>query len=124
MKPDEIAELEQLLEKSTPGPWRIYGASSKILGPQVGPALYQIVVDGNSMDKTDAGLIVAMRNALPRLLAERRELRALVLETKGNALYRAASLKMATFDDDEGRRLMRYYWLFTRWAKAIREGRR
>lgn len=130
MKPDEIAELERLLEEALPGQWV---AEDAAVGS--GTCAWGVVTEATDEEcgsivvcqdvlGPEARLIAAMRNALPRLLAERRELRAKVLKAKSNALYRAASLKMATFDDDEGRRLMRYYRLFTRWAQAIREGRR
>jgi hypothetical protein len=86
MTDQEIAELERLEREATSAPWEFmkkYGNSEEdwIAAPgQVGKYGENLaVICGNSSEtitikEADAGLIVAVRNALPRLLAERRAL--------------------------------------------------
>lgn len=69
---DKIAKLRRLEAEATPGEWD-YGNETKQLF--IHGALghrYVIAVD---MDKNDAALIVAMRNALPELLKALEEAR-------------------------------------------------
>jgi len=67
---EEIAELERLERKATAGPWLDTGRY--VSGGDGG----QIVVNDKHIDSVDQALIAAARNALPKLLAEVRELRA------------------------------------------------
>lgn len=90
MKPDEIAELERLLSEAIPGPWVAedaavgsgtcaWGVVTEATDEECG----SIVVCQDFVSEPEARLIAAMRNALPELLRERRELLRRIAELEG-----------------------------------------
>ncbi len=72
---EEIAELERLSQEAAPGPWEEHPNGGRIADARGIPAA---CADGYSREERDRNraLIAAARNALPRLLAEVRRLRA------------------------------------------------
>ena len=60
----DLRELEGLLGKATPGPWRC-----------ISTQVYSETFIGQAMTPMDAALIVAMHSALPSLIADLREAR-------------------------------------------------
>jgi len=69
-----IDRLKELDAKATPGPWQSveYGVHSRkkaIAGRGFGPLIDNHVCDTVICDQSDAELIAASRNALPKLLA-------------------------------------------------------
>lgn len=144
-------ELERLLAEATPGPWYALDAKadySKPLAERDGP--YEDFSYGNTwafgtepnttmwitdngcggygISEADARLVAAMRNALPDLLAERRELRARLLEELalrvGTSDVIDPSLAAGWNDAREGRWAeRRAVCLLRHYADGIRTGR-
>lgn len=76
----ELDELERIAKLATPGPWRVDEDGDLRAG---GPAAYlrslatlyaPIVDDDDSRNDADVAFIAAARDALPRLIAQVREL--------------------------------------------------
>lgn len=77
----ELAELERLNQEADEGPWSVLGGGGdglEILGPPEEGHEDAIIFSDASAVPENAALVVAARNALPRLLAELRELREAV----------------------------------------------
>ena len=86
MTNEELAELERMLAKATPGEWSCLNKVGVVFGPDC-----QVAHCGDFGDKelvpfnadrwqSDAALIVALRNAAPSLIATAREAEALRAE--------------------------------------------
>lgn len=85
-----IAELEWLLAMASPGPWEADHEGYDTFAFGCGP-VHDYSAPGGPLDwvsakaraKIDGALIAAMRNALPGLLEERRELLRRIAELEG-----------------------------------------
>lgn len=101
LTPEEIAELRRLASEATPGPWRAIlpdEEDASVVLDDDGPGVAEIARMGQAgaefYDHKNASLIVAARNALPRLLNEIERLRereryfALLLGVPDGGQYR------------------------------------
>ena len=103
--PTDLQELERLLAEATPGPWAFNSYSTVLSAPRVQEYEIDDTVEtnvcvvpregrgdlGTPQGQKDGDLIAAMRNALPELIAELRELRAdreRLVKAAGEVLYR------------------------------------
>lgn len=71
----DLDALAALLDKATPGPWRVRETTESQYQPRVLQAKYVMAaLEDYDRSRTDAALIVAAVNALPALIAYVREL--------------------------------------------------
>lgn len=66
----EIATLEELYEEASPGPWEVSPVHGGIYNP-----VWMVLFPDRKVEPPDAHLIVAMHNALPKLIEALRESR-------------------------------------------------
>jgi hypothetical protein len=76
MKSD-LAKLRVLHEAATPGPWVVVTGKNISIGPCPGQRVALCNYDNGPIEKANAALIAAMFNALPDLIAEIEQLRAI-----------------------------------------------
>ncbi len=109
---DELAELERLEKAATPGPWSEYGRPQPTYAVEIDlapadeegtstPVLKFCYFGQVDNGFADAEFVVAVRNALPSLLAELRELRAFKARVEGYR-KRLADAIMEEYCDNNG----------------------
>jgi hypothetical protein len=71
LRDEELSRLRELMAKATPGPWARGILEEGCIAGQggAGKVVVRDTNHGSMPNKADSDLIIAMRNALPRLLA-------------------------------------------------------